>query len=1732
MRNTFLSVLLFLVSFGFTASYERLVNVGPGEDYTTISQGISACSGAQSCEIAVAPGTYAEQLTITAKNIWLHGDLNDPTAVVVRYKDTLSTFPHSNNEGENNYLLFPERNGVIRLRGDSSRVSHLTVDGVEKWPFQWENVWGSEYQFYGNNGIAIGQAEGARVDHCEIKNTWYGIYLKGRNTGGVFANLDTWEVQEGKTTTPFSDFGKDGGHIIEHNRIYDNAWAVYIEQTYDIGSTFRYNLAWDNFTVNADFLKCTDATLCGDPNLTDGDKRYQNGGFALLKDAMLVPHIFHNNTLYNMPHVLAGYHKAGKNHVVFNNIIAQHDIDLSQYHGVGQNSSLIGGYTNAHNNVMERNANGTSPLFGTSDDLWTHANLPGAGSASPDTFDVGSQNYYYEVVNFQNTTTPSDPGFLCPDWTDPDVQATILGQGWAFTGGVTADTRVDIGALWQDNTGSGCQTGGSTDSVGLLLTAITPVIFYDQTHARFQFEIEAVNTPDSSFSSVAYDYAVYIDSLPFTSTGTSEGPFPEAQPVPGSTGLTGAVQMGLNQQEITLPRTSLGEYGVIYVAVKGRHNGKDYISNIEAFQYRRLDYTIDLKLYRQSDLAKENPLDTVAKGDTVVVVATILDLDLQPVLDQNVFFTGNKSTAGDGTVSYASPTIKSLLNNSFRILNPLDSAFSVLGTGLAVVTGSTWGTEIMTVSGYIHENNVTNTPSKFASGAHIVYINPAYASELEIEEGNRPYAGDTVTYTVNVLDVFGDLSGDSVVINLSSPDPNVAQVIFPNKINSDGTVEYDVILRGAPGDSITLTASTTSEAGDISADIRVGLINPPGKIYFVEGQDSLALSTGSLVEVDLEFRADNGTSWKQSSGFIFEIYDSEGEYVDFAKVYVDSASAATRGMDIMNGTGSAYVLTDTSGTITLWVYVPDTVSQSDDYTFMTKSSAGAGQQSEEWDFINVYFGVPELVFVDNNGDVLDPLPGIDTTTNYLVDLHLQARLNDQVCNNCNDSVVLTSNDSLGYIRFKKAEGTPDLSYIKLNAGQADFYVYGLRQTLNTSFTVSSRGGASELTWDDVNFRKPPVPQVDSALIFDSDGDGIGDSILVYYEVNIRDSLPDSLYYAFPGTSESNRLLPNSSNLLPGTDSVIVISGQDLTQEILTQGVGLLESWYTDSDGVIWRQPVDIQDRMGPVVKSAKLIENFTGQADSLIVVFSEPIDPNSSFSTPFIVDRDGNENRPPMLPTQLDDTTWVFTLTKGLVVENDLLSLDPTGGVRDEVGNPPADGNPGVAVSLIRRPIPPTQKGNLFQDRNGDGRLDYITLEFLGDMSAEYLSSDLDSVVFTWLDSNGRVLELVARGEDFTIDPENPRLLHWSLPDEGIIAPHMTWIDESRDSSSQYGAARMYTSIEGEFQTLDVRMTDAMPPVIWKAVLDVGDNPQANDLMNLLFSEPVNPDEISPLLQGQEFEIKTVGSTEPRVMEYSKIEWLTPEEAQLTFGRDIPYNSRPNSLDSVRIAAGAIPDLVGNVPLSDEELAELYSSDFTRSFTVIRGGVRFRLESIPLASFNPADPELEQREAMDLIFVDYDTQRESLPELGTMTAIGGQDLEFDIQEALKSEKYADDDVDAANIPVDSANLKIHMQLTIYTNISGFVSNAKETIACNDYRFSDSPSEGTPGNCIEHPKKLFLRWNSKTSEGRLAGSGAYIAWETFKVTYTDEEKGSVKLSDREETSMWGLRRTSDPRLLGN
>jgi hypothetical protein len=93
----------------------------------------------------------------------------------------------------------------------------------------------------------------------------------------------------------------------------------------------------------------------------------------------------------------------------------------------------------------------------------------------------------------------------------------------------------------------------------------------------------------------------------------------------------------------------------------------------------------------------------------------------------------------------------------------------------------------------------------------------------------------------------------------------------------------------------------------------------------------------------------------------------------------------------------------------------------------------------------------------------------------------------------------------------------------------------------------------------------------------------------------------------------------------------------------------------------------------------------------------------------------------------------------------------------------------------------------------------------------------------------------------------------------------------------------------------------------------------------------------------------------------------------------------------------------------------------------------------------------------------------------------------------------------------SEKTTLEYQTHYYSSLGVFVNSSSGTLSCTDDLYN--------GNCLDNEKngKLFLAWNMRSTEGRLVGTGVYIA----RLMYKIKVGWKVKVN-RTQDFLWGVR----------
>ncbi len=201
----------------------------------------------------------------------------------------------------------------------------------------------------------------------------------------------------------------------------------------------------------------------------------------------------------------------------------------------------------------------------------------------------------------------------------------------------------------------------------------------------------------------------------------------------------------------------------------------------------------------------------------------------------------------------------------------------------------------------------------------------------------------------------------------------------------------------------------------------------------------------------------------------------------------------------------------------------------------------------------------------------------------------------------NQRVTTISTDSLGY---------------------ASFYVVGDSAMVDAYFTIDGNGVNNALLWKDIHFKEPPVPFAQNSKMYDVNGDGIPDSLVIPFSKPFKDVVPDTLSWSFGGTSFYTTVGQENIWPLVLLDSVIILYNPSGLREDVFTGLsdqvyfGSLQYHYTytdedSGDEVKLAMNGSIEDKVAPIVLSAT-IETMSEDISIVTVNLSEGVDVKSA----------------------------------------------------------------------------------------------------------------------------------------------------------------------------------------------------------------------------------------------------------------------------------------------------------------------------------------------------------------------------------------------------------------------------------------------------------------------------------------------------------------------------------------
>lgn len=611
---------------------------------------------------------------------------------------------------------------------------------------------------------------------------------------------------------------------------------------------------------------------------------------------------------------------------------------------------------------------------------------------------------------------------------------------------------------------------------------------------------------------------------------------------------------------------------------------------------------------------------------------------------------------------------------------------------------------------------------------------------------------------------------------------------------------------------------------------------------------------------------------------------------------------------------------------------------------------------------------------------------------------------------------------------------------------------------------------------DLQFTDRDLPSVKNAAIYDHDGDGIGDSIRVWLSGNTASVTLDSFEYSWPTDSKfkgyGGRVSDNSAK------DLYILPDVKTTLQDPEDAAGAIKAVACTSLGGKRCAPTkgSLKDSIGAVIQNITFKEgNPESATDTLIIRFNKIIDTTWTQGQGLLHQSSSKElSAIDVEAISKEKNVWTFTVEADLVSVGDSIKINtncksekcPDGIITAADGVPTAANNQKVRVDNFGRIY--ANENSAFFDRDGDGRMDSVSLGFDSPITREQLNDNM-VITFYWLNEKGKVIAIEPKSEDLDLSADGS-VVGYALSDKVLdqldIKKMLTDIDPDYMKSGKYGHAVIENTVkedgEEKVEKIELDLHDSMPPVIAKTFL----KPESfqymeADKFTISFTEPVDTKAFELTDDCLSFLVDGVW------MNYSLVnpEW-SEGNRKLTVRMEsgIKLSERMNPADSVRFDnfTSGICDKQGN-KVSEKSPA-----------VMVEGDPRVITETASFADLNLAE-ELSNRKAA----FNCDTISKFDPK--DMSSLG---VLLDVSFATIMKKDT-----AGGMEPDLKKIGLEYELDVYTNLGGYVGGASDKISCDDEYFFD-------GNCLEHPEKLYVRWNMRADNGRKVGVGVYLA--QFKV----------------------------------
>ena len=794
-----------------SASTFTVAKDGSGQ-FSSVQEAVNSASQLDEV-IILDQGVYEEQVTIDdTKNGLVLRSVNpkDVSRPMIRFQDKQNVGPTSCEAAKDTAQITFFKNGAVRVLGALNiRIEGIVIDGGGVYPYGFPEIWKDGEvdcrwpNQYGNAALMLSGAGDVMVRDCEIRNAYYGIYIYDGNEGGVFANANPGDVLP-SVIVPFSSAFRTGNHLVEYSRIHDNSYGFFFESIWDMGSTIRYNLIYENHHPTA--------TLAQEVKTLTSDGSNQPGGAFNFRDMLISPLAIYNNTFWHNLFLFVGNWNNGGNHLIFNNIFSEpfsYWIDEKVFGGQSwqEMTPILGDRIN--NCVFAAHQQKPVPLYVSIMNDLGQPSEEGGLIGMP--FPASANVRWLETVFLSTDTSSSD--FLVPDWSNPLVQKFIVDGGWAGAGVKDPDGSVaDLGAI---------SKGGGRPVDVVTIKPVSPAIMKD-SEMNFSFSLVPRIGGCIDPRIVFFRFVRDLDTI---SNFGNDAPAIQASQIQQIAVPGAPVKVGTNNYKV--PVSKPGIFGFFELVIEGTgSDGQKFTSATGFIPYRKLDYLLKVSLLNTEKTAT---LEEVAVGEPAVlrISARVGDAEFTEIVDPTSInlLSGYDLRTPEGDVVTSVP-------GGMKGSVDIDVVFGKVPAG--------GGFDMVTVAGkWIDGSKViaflgSSGPIRILSGsaASCKFLEPPEGLSAVVPKG-APY-----TVMVQVTDSSGNNISSPVTVRCRSEKPEVGDIIN-GEVETDETglaVFSAVVTNGKPGETFPLVATllsgeavahTTLECGEQVGVITSGI--RPGK---------------------------------------------------------------------------------------------------------------------------------------------------------------------------------------------------------------------------------------------------------------------------------------------------------------------------------------------------------------------------------------------------------------------------------------------------------------------------------------------------------------------------------------------------------------------------------------------------------------------------------------------------------------------------------------------------------------------------------------------------------------------------------------------------------------------------------------------------------------------------------------------------------------------------------------